>query len=188
MRGLWLVAAVAACGSSEPASPDLVMSLSFPATDTFGTNPSYLQKYVNQMISLEITLTSAGFFNEPAVACGETTAYEEVATRVALGGNGPDFQRELLDPIDRWDLELEICDDPSQSTVSLVGAIDPINLSFGCGVIPAEAQQRAADGSAVITSFTATSCNAIVLDVINAFSIGNTGFSMTVETGPDRLP
>jgi hypothetical protein len=185
----WLcLLAVAGCGDDGGDAPDLRVSLTVPITSANGTNPSFLSKYVGTSITIEIVMDPASIAQDQSATCGETTAYAIEAVRTATGANAADVTTDLLDKLPAWSLTQEICDDPSTSSVSLVGTINELNLSFGCGTIPPSAQVRGSDGFPRIDSFTATRCNAIILDVVNAYSLGNTGptptdFPMTITTG-----
>lgn len=168
-----------ACGS-EPST--LTVSASVPISTTNGTAASYLAKYVGQTISFEVAFDDYGVARDESVGCGETTVHTALATRTATGPTGADFQREILDPVAGWELSLEVCDNQASSSVLLVGAIDEINTSFGCTGVPSALQHRDASGHPTISSFVATGCNAIVLDVPVAFSVGAPDFEMSIRT------
>ena len=176
-----------ACGDDGASGPDLRVSLTVPITSVNGTNPSFLAKYADSSISIEIVMDPASIAQSTSTSCGETTAYSSEATRTASGANAADVTIDILDKLPAWSLTQEVCDDVTTSSVSLVGTINELNLSFGCGALPASAQVRGADGFPRIDSVTATRCNAIILDVVNAYSLGNAGppmmdFPMTITT------
>ncbi len=181
----WLVGVALATliGCSGGGDEKVSASVSVPITTSNGTGASYLAKYLGQTIELQIDFADYRVGLSESPGCGETVVYTAEATRTASGPTGPDFAREVLDPIPGWELSLEVCDSAASSSVVLVGAIDAINTSFGCNGIPDALQHRDADGHPQLQSFTATRCNAIILDVDPAFSIGNPDFSMTISTG-----
>lgn len=172
---------LAACGSDSPTS--LTVSTAFTPNTMFGMGPSYLEKYVGQELSFVVEFPSFGRTTYmDSVDCANSDLHSKNATRTALGANAADAQRELLDPLDgTWELALEWCDDPSRSTLTLDSVIDPYNLSFGCGAVPADAQPFDDGGNPIIASTTVMRCNATILDVVAAFTIGNADFTMTVE-------
>jgi len=161
----------------------LTVSVSVPITTTNGTGASYLAKYVGQTIAFEIGFEDYGVALSESAGCGETLLYTAMATRTATGPTAADVTAEILDPLPGWELSLEVCDNATSSSVALVGAIDALNTSFGCGTVPDALQHRDSDGHPHFQTFTATRCNAIILDVSPAFSVGNPDFSMTISTG-----
>lgn len=184
MRATWLaLLAIAGCGddgTSEPTS--LVITTTFPVTTMFGSSSSYLQKYIGQEVSFEVTFPY--FFVDRFAStedCNNTEVHLANAPRVAHGANAMAAQAELLDPLDQdWVVSYEYCADASRSILSLDSVIDPYNLAFGCAEVPANAQQIGSDGFPAISTVTATRCTATILDVINVYSVGSEGFSMTV--------
>ncbi|HEY4181763.1 MAG TPA: hypothetical protein VGM90_33190 [Kofleriaceae bacterium] len=61
------------------------------------------------------------------------TAYSIAGPATALGDMASDFQTDVLDMLDEWDAKLELCDDPAQSSMYLLGVIDALNTGFGYG-------------------------------------------------------
>lgn len=172
---------IAGCGTDG--STTLVVSTTFTVNTMFGSNPSYLQKYLGQELSFEITFPSHRIERYMSTEdCANTDAHHDDAPRIAKGATAADAQAELLDPLDRdWTLSFEYCEDPTRSIVSIDSVIDPYNLSIGCGLVPEDQQERGGDGFPIVSSVTAMRCNAIILDVVNAYTIGNADFAMTVE-------
>jgi hypothetical protein len=179
VKGGLVFVILAACGEGRGS---VTAALSVPILTTNGSGPSYLEKYVGQTISLEIDFGEYRVARAESPGCGETIVYTPVAIRTATGPTAADFTAEVLDPISGWELSLEVCDTATSSSIVLVGAIDAINTSFGCGGIPDSLQHRNSDGHPQLQTFTATRCNAIILDVPMAFSVGNPDFEMEIRT------
>ena len=175
-----LVALIAVgCGGDD--STFVTVTTTFPVDQMFGNGSSYLQKYVGMDLGFEVSFPSAATETYETTGCKNTRLTLNDAPRVATGPLATDAQRELLDPLDQaWEIVFEVCAEPTQTTITLDSVIDPYNLSFGCGVVPASAQRLGEDGFPVLSSFTATRCNATILDVINAYTIGNADFAMTI--------
>ncbi|MFN0253038.1 MAG: hypothetical protein ACKV2T_39560 [Kofleriaceae bacterium] len=175
-----LALVAAGCGSDGPSS--LVVSTTFTVNMMFGNNSSYLEKYVGQELSFEIEFPSLRIEKYNSTEdCANTDVHFRDAPRIAMGATAAEAQVELLDPLDQdWNVSYELCDDPTRSVLSIDSVIDPYNLSIGCGVVPMDDQILGDDGYPLVTSTTATRCNATILDVINAFTIGNADFSLTV--------
>jgi hypothetical protein len=168
-----------ACGAD---GPTYVVTATVPITQMFGNGSSYLQKYIGMDLGFEVSFPSAAFETYDTTGCNNTRLVLDDAPRRATGALATNAQRELLDPLDQaWEVVFEVCAEPTQTTITLDSVIDPYNLSFGCGVVPASAQRLGEDGYPVLSSFTATRCNATILDVINAYTIGNADFAMTIS-------
>ncbi len=170
-----------ACGNDGPRGFEVATT--FTVNTMFGSNASYLQKYIGQDVSFTISFPS--FRTEKYMStedCANTDAHLRDAPRVAMGATASDAQSELLDPLDQdWTVSFELCDDPTRSIVSIDSVIDPYNLSIGCGLVPVPAQQFGDDGFPLIGDMTAMRCNATILDVINAYTVGNADFALTIE-------
>ena len=97
------------------------------------------------------------------------------------------MQTEILDMLAYWDVRLQLCT-TGESSVILHSEIPALNVAFGCFGIPPSAVQRNGDGYPQITSFTATRCDATILDVVNNRILGNDNFEVTFETGSGLGP
>ncbi|MGE0395440.1 MAG: hypothetical protein AB7T06_01845 [Kofleriaceae bacterium] len=181
MRVLLLVLIVGCDAGEQPSG--LVVSTTFPVNVMFGTNSSYLEKYIGHELGLEITFPSFSTVKYMSTQdCVNTDAHLVDAPRIASGTLAADAQRELMDPLDQdWTVSFELCDDPMRSSISIDSAIDPYNFAIGCGSVPATAQQFGEDRFPLIASATVMRCDATILDVVNAYTIGNADFAMTVE-------
>jgi hypothetical protein len=181
----WLGVTIVASGVSGCAAndaPELVVSTTFSITQMFGTNPSFLQAYIGQQLAIEVRFSGFAIDHTEATTCTSSTARLADAPRLASGSTAAAAQREVLDPlVEDWQLTLEVCDDPRQSTITLGSTINAFNLSFGCGVVPTSAQRLGPDGLPQFSSFTATRCSATILDVVNAYTIGNADFAMMID-------
>jgi hypothetical protein len=185
MRRLAFVV-IAACGS--PVGPDVTVTTQFAVTRMGGNQPSVLDPLVGQVIDVELVLDPVVVGHGDQGTCTASAFAMSEPKRTARGPTAELVQREILDRLIDWDVRLELCDDAAQSTLTLESVIDPLNLSFGCLGVPASAHVYDSDHYPVLTSFTATACNSIVLDVVFNRDIGGTGFPMTVVTGSERIP
>lgn len=184
---VWVVACLAACGSS-PAGPDLQFTTSFPVTTFLGANPSPLDPLMNSTISIQVAWempdTSTGDNND-APGCS-SRGYFGPSTAVASGASADVVTAQLLDRLPDWDFIIQLCSGGG-SSVQIVATIDALNLAFQCFGIPPSANAIAADGHPDATSFTATMCQATILDVVNNRTLGADNFSVDIHTGPARL-
>lgn len=187
------LALVTACGSSGPAQPAMDVTTSFQVTSFSGNGPSPLDPLNGQTIDIAVHWDQTQWNNGDGRApqgCADLAIGWgfDVTTRTARGATASLVQSEILDPLDNWDIMLELCDAADQSSVTLESTIDRLNLSFGCFGVPASAMKRDAQGNPELTSFTATKCQATILDVSNNRALGNSDFTMQIATRPAVLP
>ena len=183
---LW-IAALAACGTS---GPDVRLTTKFDVTVMTGLGPSTLDALYGQTIDLEITLDDVKHLaDDPEPGCKQTTIapYPAPAGRLARGATAATVKSEILDLLPDWDLRFEVCTGGASSIVA-DAAINELNLGLGCAGVPEGALLVGASGYPELTSFTATRCNAVILDVVTNRQIGNPDFEMTFEVGPDHVP
>lgn len=184
------LAVLAACGGG---GDELRATTRFQVTNVAGAGMSPLDPLANQTIDLEIVWQKVDTLQNPDMrdpaGCKSIGVGYQPATRTASGATADLVQREILDKLADWDIVLQLCTSSAgQSTIALESVIDALNLSFGCFGVPASAQVMGSDGYPELTSFTATSCMATILDVVNNRVFSNPSFSITFETGPSRIP
>lgn len=187
MRSLALVALLAACGGSSSSGPDMTATTQFAVTQSNNNNPSSLDALVGQTIDLEIILDPVGSYTSDSADCKSTIVYSENAQVTARGASAPLVTTEIIAKLPAWDVRFEQCP-TAASSITVDAAVNELNLAFACGTVPASANVMGSDGYPALSSFTATSCAATILDVDNNRVVGATGFSVTFATGPDRLP
>lgn len=184
-------AVLAACGGGNGGGDDLRVTTQFQVTSIAGAGVSPLDPLANQTVDIEIVWPKVDWNHgtqDPA-GCKSTGVGFQASTRTASGATADLVQREILDRLPDWDVRLQLCTAGSgDSTVVVESVIDALNLSFGCFGVPASAQVTGGDGYPALTSFTATSCMATILDVVNNRVLSNPSFSITFETGPSRIP
>ncbi len=190
MRIAWLPFLVCGCGGGSN-GPDLVMTTTFPVTTALGANPSPLDPLIGNSIAIRIEWPAVdynhGDGSDPA-GC-KTTALIGASLRTASGPTMTTVTQELLEPLEDWDVVLQLCTAGNGgSSISVDAVIDRLNLGITCFGLPPSASATDADGYPEVTSFTATMCGATILDVVNNRSLGADGYSMTFATGPDRVP
>jgi hypothetical protein len=191
MRLAWFGVMAAACGGGEAAGPPLVATTSFTVTTQSGVGTSPLDALYQHPFSIQVVFPSLidiarGSMSDTA-ECKSTTVATFPAERTASGESAELVQTEILDMLAYWDLRLQLCT-TGESSVILHSEIPALNLAFGCFGIPPGAVQRTADGYPQITSFTATRCNATILDVVNNRILGNDNFEVMFETDPATIP
>ena len=190
MNRAWivLVTACAACGSGA-SGPDLTVSTSFPVTTFVGGNPSPLDPLMGQTIAFQVAWPTA------AINSGEgtdpqgchSTAVIGASERLATGATTATVTSEILDPLPDWEAVLQLCT-TGRSSVTVTAVIDRLNLGITCFGLPPSALAMGSNGAPVFTSFTATMCQATILDVSNNRTIGNSDFAITFATRDGRLP
>lgn len=183
---LALILLFTACGGSD--EPQLRIATQFQVTQFSGQGPSPLDPLENATVAFEIEMEAVGAVHETPTPTCPSTALFAAATRRAAGDTAALVQREILDRLTSWSVTLELCDDPTQSSVTVEGSINELNTVFGCGGVPAAAQIKDASTFPSVTTFIATGCNATILDVVNNRVLGGQSFSLTVDTGPEHLP
>ncbi|HEY6039325.1 MAG TPA: hypothetical protein VIV58_33815 [Kofleriaceae bacterium] len=183
----WFVLLLGACGSTA-GGPDLEITTSFPITTFLGSNPSPLDPLMNGTVAVDVVWqmpeTSIGDGNDPP-GCASRGWYGP-STTAASGPDADIVTTQLLDRLPDWDVTFQLCTGGG-SSVQIVATIDALNLAFECFGIPASANAVAADGHPDLTSFTATMCQATILDVVNNRTLGANDFSVAIHTGPARL-
>jgi hypothetical protein len=190
MRTACIVLVLAACGSDDPPSdgPPLTAKTSFVVTEVTGSGVSPLDPLAGMTIDMTVTfpdvIVSNGYEGDSAECKSEIVEWPE-ATRVAAGDTAQLVQTEILDRLAYWDVRIQLCT-TGMSSIMLHSEIAPLNLAFGCFGIPSSAMVKK-DGFPQLTSFTATRCQATILDVVNNRILSNPDFSVTFETGPSRL-
>jgi hypothetical protein len=170
----------------------MLVTTTFPITVFTGANPSYLDPLMGQTVDIRLewdgTLSSNHGDGSDPVGC-KTSAVYGPSTRTASGATADTVQAQILDPLEDWDVRLQLCDEGTgRSTVTVEAVINRLNLTFGCFGLPPNALARDGGGFPEIVSFTATMCSATILDVCDNRVIGNDNFSITIATGPDHLP
>lgn len=184
MRAIVLVALVG-CGGESDAK--LVVSTSFTISDVAGAGPSVLDPLEGQLVSLEIDLSTFELFHGTTAGCRRTTFGQTEPPRTAGGPQAALVQTEVLDKIGRWDLGFEICDSGGVKLV-LDASINELNTAIGCLAVPVPAQLRDGAGDPVLSTFSGTMCSATILDVVTNRVFTATGFSVSIDTGGQRLP
>ena len=186
MRSVYLATILAACGGGD--APPLSVTTQFVVTEASGTGPSPLDQLAGQAVAVQIDFDSVGAVRSEDGPCKALVLFTTDAIRTARGASAAIVEREILDLLPSWDVRLELCDNPAQSSFLAESTINELNLLFGCIGVPTSAAIRDAEGFPLLSSFTATGCSATILDVVNNRVIGNPSFTMTVATGPARLP
>lgn len=180
----------AACGGEEPGGPPLIATTSFTVTSQNGMGPSVLDPLFQHELAIQVVFpsidSSRGSMSD-TTECKSTAVAAFPAERTASGETAELVQTEILDKLAYWDVRLQLCTS-GESSVILHSEIDILNLAFGCFGIPPNAFRRNSDGYPEITSFTATGCNATILDVITNRFLGNDNFDVVFETGPAAIP
>ena len=177
-----------ACGTST-SGPDLTVSTSFPVTTFVGANPSPLDPLMAQTIAFEVAWPTAGVdtgLDSDPQGCHSTGRFG-ATERAASGTTSATVGSEILDPLPDWEAVLQLCT-TGRSSVTVTAVIDRLNLGMTCYGVPASALARDSNGKPVFTSFTATMCQATILDVINNRTIGNSDFEIAFATRDGRLP
>lgn len=166
------------------------MTTSFVVTEMSGNGPAPIDALYGKTIDFEIVFpkvdSAFGDAGDPR-GCLSTVFETLPATRTARSETAAIVQTEILDLLAAWDVRLQLCTGGS-SSIRLHSEIDAFNLAIGCAGIPASAQAKNSDGYPLLTTFTATGCNATILDVARNRLLGNPSFEMTITTGPDELP
>lgn len=186
MRSSALVIVVAACGSNA-SGPELRVTTSFPITTVLGTHPSPLDPLQDQTVSFEISWPAPIYAmgGEPA-GCHDRVFYGE-SERVATGATATTVQNEVLDILPDWDVGLELCDGAG-SSVSVDADIDGLNFRIQCFALPPNANAFDADHHPQLRTYTASQCQATLLDVVANRTLGADNFTVDIATGPDHLP
>jgi hypothetical protein len=190
MNRAWIVL-VTACGSGA-SGPDLTISTSFPVTTFVGANPSPLDPLMGQTIAFEVAWPTAGLDSggdgNPQ-GCHSTGVFgaTERAASGATTATTATVTTEILDPLPDWEAVLQLCT-TGRSSVTVTTVIDRLNLGMTCFGLPPSALAMGSNSTPVFTSFTATMCQATILDVINNRTIGNSDFEITFATRDGRLP
>jgi hypothetical protein len=192
-RFVLVVVAAGACTTSSSSSHSITVTASFVADQSSGTGQasSPIAPLLNQPIDLEVTIDHPNIYHMDAddpQGCHSTYLEVPVAGRTASGPAAPTVSAQILDPLPDWFVRVELCDTPASSIVQVVATIDRLNLQYGCATIPMESQVFGSDHYPELVSMTATDCSSTILDVSDNFQIGNTGFTMTIATGPSHLP
>ncbi len=187
MKWAWIILC-SACGTSA-SGPDLVVSTSFPVTTFVGANPSPLDPLMGQTIAFEVAWPTAMLDNggDPGPQGCHSTGVFGASERSASGATSATVSSEILDPLPDWEAVLQLCT-TGRSSVTLTAVIDRLNLGMTCFGLPTSALAKDSNGAPVFTSFTATMCQATILDVINNRTIGNSDFAITFATRDSRLP
>ena len=187
MNRAWIIL-VTACGTSA-SGPDLTVSTSFRITTFVGANPSPLDPLMGQTVAFQVAWPTA------AINSGEgtdpqgchSTAITGASDRVASGATSATVNSEILDPLPDWEAVLQLCT-TGRSSVTVTAVIDRLNLGMTCFGLPTSALAKDSNGAPVFTWFTATTCQATILDVINNRTIGNSDFEINLATRDGRLP
>ncbi|HEU0036493.1 MAG TPA: hypothetical protein VFQ53_38035 [Kofleriaceae bacterium] len=180
---------LAECGGGDGGTePQVTVSTKFQITDVRGTGPSPLDQLANQTIDITVTLDAVGVARNETATCKRLGLYVTEAGRAARGATATIVQDQIFEKLVGWEADLELCDDPALSTFALQSDVNELNLIFGCATVPASANVRDADGLPVMSSFTASACEATILDVVNNRDLGASGFTMQVVTGPAHVP
>ena len=187
MRCAWIVV-VTAC-SSTPSGPELAISTSFPITTFVGTNPSPLDPLMGQTIAFQvawpIAAINSGVGADPQ-GC-RSTGLTGASERAASGSTSATVTTELLEPLPDWEAVIQLCT-TGRSTITVTAVIDRLNLNMTCFGVPPSALAPDAQGAPVFTSFKATMCQAIILDVVNNRTLGNSDFAISFATRDSQLP
>ena len=188
MRHAWL-ALLAACGGADDEGPPLSVKTAFVVSEQAGSGQSVLDPLYMHMIDIEVvcpTINVLRGYQGDTADCKSTVIESFPAERTAAGATAQLVQTELLDPLEFWDVRIQLCT-TGKPSITLHSEIARLNLAFGCFGIPAAAMVRE-DGYPQLTSFTATECSATILDVAVNRVLSNPSFSITFETGPSELP
>ena len=190
MKLLVALVALAACGSK---SHEITIDASFLVDMHNGTGmaTSPLAPLIGQTIDVEVTLDEANtYIDDSGDAPGCHSRYYEVSTagRTAFGTAAPTVTTQILDMLPDWYVRMQLCDTPSQSSLTAVATIDSLNLAYACGTVPPNSQVHASDGYPELLSVVATGCSSTILDVVNNLEIGSGSFTMTIETNPAHIP
>jgi hypothetical protein len=184
-----LLLLLVACGGDDAASgPQLDVTARFTVASVSGAGTSPLDALAGQTIDFHIVFDvvdfNAGNGNDPP-GC-KTRLYGFSPT--AVTSQSALVQTEVIDRLDEgWSVDYQLCDS-GDHTLAVDSAIDALNLNFGCGAVPAAAVRKDSTGSPVLSTFTATACNATILDVVNNRVAQASDFSVMIKTGPASLP
>lgn len=189
VRHCGLVLFLVACGADDVASgPQLNVTTSFTVASVSGAGTSPLDALAGQTIDFHVVFAfvdfNAGNGNDPPGCKSRLYGFSPTAvtSRSTL------VQTQVIDRLDEgWSVDFQLCDS-GVYTLSVDSAINALNLNFGCGGIPVAAVRRDATGSPVLSTFTATTCNATILDVVNNRVVQASDFSVMIKTGPASLP
>lgn len=189
MKRIAVVLVLIGCGGDDGASgPQLDVSTTFTVASVSGAGTSPLDALAGQTIDFKITFDfvdfNAGNGNDPPGCKSRLFGFSPTAatSESAL------VQTEVIDKLNEgWSVDFQLCDS-GQATLAVDSAINALNLNFGCGSIPAAAVRKDSVGSPVLTTFTATNCNATILDVVNNRVAEASGFGVMIKTGHAELP
>lgn len=187
-NGRMRLAALALLASCGVGDPQLTVSLTATFNDVSGRGPSPLDPLANQPIDIAITLDDVGVVTDDTTTCQRTSVFVNKAGKSARGATAQLVQNAIFEKLLDWDVALQLCDDPAQSSIIMESSIDELNTLFGCTNVPAGAQVRGADGFPAITTFIASTCTATILDVVNNRDFTATGFTIAFDTGPAQVP
>lgn len=177
------------CGGDDGSSgPALDVTTSFTVASLTGAGTSPIDGLAGQTIDFHIVYDFVDFNpgngNDPPGCKSRLFGFSPTAvtSQSAL------VQTEVIDRLNEgWSVDFQLCDS-GQSTLAVDSAINALNLNFGCGGIPAAAVRKDSTGSPVLTTFTATNCNATILDVSNNRVAQASNFDVVIKTGHAALP
>jgi hypothetical protein len=192
MRFAWFAVtatvATSACGGDGGGS--ITASMSFVVTTKTGSGGATIDPLYMNTFAIDVTFPSIDYVHgdeSDSADCKSTVFVSDPATRVAHGDMAGLITTEILDKLSYWDIRLQLCTQGT-STVLLHSEIAALNLAFGCSGLPESAKKRDSAGWPVLTSFTATGCNATIYDVAVNSVLSNPNHELVFKTDPAEVP
>ncbi len=182
--GLGLGLGLGCGGATDEETGDVVASTTMTLGEQTGMGPSPLDVLLGESIGFDVDVAGATVTHETVETCRWTVHTSEMPLATGTGPNAELVQTGILDKLPAWDLKLALCDDASQSSVTLHADFEGLAVIAGCLELPAAAQVRDDHGDPRWTAFTATSCDATVYDQAHARLFLARGFTMQFARAP----
>jgi hypothetical protein len=169
-------------GCGGDAGGNMVASTKITLAEQSGMGPSPLDPLLGEAIELEVELAEAAIGYDTVETCKWTVHSSAAPIATATGVHAAIVQTEILDRLPDWNLRLALCDNPDQSTVTLLSDNGAgLAVTAGCLGLPPSAMVHDGDGHPRWTDFSANRCDGSVYDQLHGRLFTGRDFTMTFK-------